>query len=748
MSARPASAQQGGVIPLPATIIPGSGTFQLNAATVMQVPHGDGNALSAARYLAGLWKRSNGLTLAVSATAAGKVSGARIAFRSEPGFGPEAYRLEVAPKRITVSATTGAGLFYGAATLWQLLPPGRNAAPIPAQTILDQPRYVWRGLMLDSSRHFQSPAFVRSMIDWMAWHKLNVLHWHLTDDQGWRLQIRRYPRLTSVGSWRIPASVPGSPAPQPYGGYYTQDDVRGIVAFAARRHVLIVPEIEMPGHAQAALAAYPELGAIDGHPTLPVSAKWGVHSHLFNLEPGTFEFLQNVLDEVLQLFPSRYVHIGGDEAVKDEWNASATVQARARLLGISDADALQTYFTQKISGYLSAKGRRAVGWDEIMRPGLAADAVVMSWHGASAAHTAAIRGNDAVLAPDPQLYLDHRQSALATEPPGRVSILSLKDVYDFEPRDATLSEVQQRHVLGLQAELWTEHMQTERRDEWMALPRAAALAEVGWSPPQRSWPDFLKRLVPMLARYRAFGINYADSVFGIDPQYAADEGGAIRTTLSNLPELKDAAPDAGIRYTLDGREPSAASTQYAQPLLLQPGTEIRAATFLGSEQVSRTLVANLATHTGTRRTSHQLELCGQAVGLLLEPSAGAAPDAPFAVDIMNPCWIYRDVDLEHGLQIVAAVAALPFNYELGADAAKIRVGDNRTPQGELEVHVDGCDTAALGVLPLAAAANRDGVTELPAARLPPLAGRHDVCLRFARPRLDPLWALDWVEIEK
>jgi hexosaminidase len=747
MSAHPASAQQGGIIPLPATIIPGNGTFQLNAATVMQVPQGDRNALSAARYLAELWRRSNGLTLAVSATAAGKVSGARIAFRSAPGFGPEAYSLVVSPKRITVTATTGAGLFYGAVTLWQLLPPGRNAAPIPAQSIVDQPRYAWRGLMLDSSRHFQSPAFVRSMIDWMAWHKLNVLHWHLTDDQGWRLQIRRYPRLTSVGSWRIPTSVPGSPAPQPYGGYYTQDDVRGIVAFAAKRHVLIVPEIDMPGHAQAALAAYPELGAIDGHPTLPVSAGWGVHSHLFNLEPGTFEFLQNVLDEVLELFPSRYVHIGGDEAVKDEWNASPSVQARARLLGISDAEALQTYFAQKISGYLSAKGRRAVGWDEILQPGLAADAVVMSWHGASAAHAAAIRGNDAVLAPDPQLYLDHRQSSLATEPPGRIAILSLKNVYDFEPHDATLSEAQQHHVLGLQAQLWTEHMQTEGRVEWMALPRAAALAEVGWSPPQRSWPDFLKRLVPMLARYRAFGINYADSVFGIDPQYAADEGGAIRTTLANLPELKDAAPDAGIRYTLDGREPSTASTLYAQPLLLQPGTEIRAATFMGSEQVSRTLVAHLTAHTGTRRTSHELEMCSNGVGLLLEPVGGAGR-APLAVDILNPCSIYRGVDLGKGPHILAAVAALPFNYEFGAVAAKIRVGDNRTPQGELEVHVDGCDNAAFSVLPLAAAADRDGVTELPAARLPPLPGSHDLCLRFARPRLDPLWALDWVEIEQ
>ncbi len=744
LCAPPAAAQQGGVIPLPAKITPGRGSFALNAATVIQVPQGRRDASEAARYLADLWKRTNGKTLAVFSSAVGASYDSLIRFEQTPGYRPEAYRLEVAPHRITVSASTAAGLFYGAVTLWQLLPAGSKSGEIAAQSISDEPRYPWRGLMLDSARHFQSPAFVRSMIDWMAWHKLNVLHWHLTDDQGWRLEIRKYPRLTSVGAWRIPATIPGAVSPAPYGGYYTQEQVRSIVAYAATRHVQIIPEIDMPGHAQAAIAAYPALGAIDSHPALPVSARWGVHTHLFNLEPSTFEFLQNVLSEVVQLFPSRYVHIGGDEAVKDEWNASATVQARARQLGIGEAGALQTYFTQKISSYLTAKGRRVVGWDEIMQPGLANDAVVMSWHGASTARSAAIRGNDTVLAPDPALYLDHRQSGLATEPPGRLVIISLKNVYDFEPHDAELSQAQQQHVLGLQADLWTEHMQTESRVEWMALPRAAALAEVGWSPQQRSWPDFLRRLTPMFARYRALGLNYADSVFGIDPDYAVDSG-AIRVTLSNLSELANSVPDAGIRYTLDGREPNAASTVYARPLDLQPGTEIRAATFLGSEQVSRTFVAHLDLHTGRRRTSHQLELCGNAVGLLLEPSVDAGPDAPFAVDIMNPCWIYRGADLTHSRRFTAAVAALPFNYELGLDVAKIRVGNARTADGELEIHIDGCETPPIAV-PLAPAAMHNGVTVLPAQKLPALPGRHDICLRFARPRLDPLWTLDWAEI--
>jgi hexosaminidase len=736
---------------MPAEIEPGKGSFELSAATIIEAPRASRGAADAARYLSDLWQRTNGMILAVRSSSADASTDSLIRFQQQPGLGPEAYEVEVVPHRIIVSASTATGLFYGAVTLWQLLPPGGAAGQIPAQTIRDTPAYSWRGLMLDSARHFQSPAFIRSMIDWMAWHKLNVLHWHLTDDQGWRLQIRKYPRLTSVGAWRIPAGVPGDSAPTPYGGYYTQDQVRAIVAYARTRHVLIVPEIDMPGHAQAAIAAYPELGAALDARSLPVSNKWGVHSHLFNLEPATFEFLENVLAEVLQLFPSPYIHIGGDEAVKDEWNASPVVQARARRLGIHDADAMQTYFTQEIGRFLSGHGRRPVGWDEIMQPGLPSDAVVMAWHGATTARAAAIRGNDTVLAPDPALYFDHRQSTLASEPPGRLPVISLEDVYRFEPHDPQLTAIQQRHILGLQADLWSEHIQTEQRLEWMALPRAAALAEVGWSRAPRSWPDFLRRLAAMSARYRAFGIDYADSVFGIDPRFAHTPGG-ISVTLSNLPELKDAALETVIHYTLDGQEPSAASARYAAPLIVAAGAQIRAATFLGEEPASRTWSARVDAHAGTRRNSHELELCSQGVGLLLEPSgdrgvgAASLADAPLAVDIMNPCWIYRDIELGHGARILAAVAALPFNFELGADAGKIRIGDNRTPQGELEVHVDGCDTAPLSVLPLAPASEHEGITVLPALALPPLPGRHDVCLRFARPSLDPLWALDWVEL--
>jgi hexosaminidase len=733
----------GGVIPLPAKIVPGDGSFEIGAATVIKVPKGDADAANAARYLVELWQRCNALALPVAvgaaasptpaSAAASVATDSTITFRRAQGLGQEGYKLKIGPHRITVSASSGAGLFYGAMTLWQLLPEDPGARRIASQTVLDAPRYAWRGLMLDSARHFQSPAFIHSMIDWMAWHKLNVLHWHLTDDQGWRLQIKKYPLLTSVGAWRAG-----------YGGFYTQDEVRDIVAHAARRHVQVVPEIEMPGHAQAAIAAYPKLGA--GSQPLPVSSNWGVHTHLYNLEPQTFRFLEDVLDEVMQLFPSRYVHVGGDEAVKDEWNASAQVQTRARELHIHNAEALQAYFTQRIGRYLAAHGRRLVGWDEILTPGLPTDAIVMSWRGVAGAHNAAAAGNDTVLTPQPTLYLDRRQSTLATEPPGRLELVTLEDVYRFDPSDPGLSAAQQRHVLGVQADIWTEHIATDKRVEWMALPRAAALAEVAWSAPDRRWPDFLTRLVPMFARYRAFGIGYADSVFAINPEIARTAAG-ITLTLSN-PELKDSGLGA-IRYTLDRSEPTASSTAYASPLTLPAGTEIRAATFIGAQQASRTWRQHLDASAGRLRDSHDLDLCSNRIGLLLEPAgAGGNAGAPLAIDIMNPCWIDRDVDLKRGPRIIASVAPLPFNYELGADVAAIPVGNTRTPEGELEIHADTCDGAAIATLPLAPAAASNVLMTLPAQHLPPLAGRHDLCLRFARPRLDPMWALNWIEIEE
>ena len=299
--------------------------------------------------------------------------------------------------------------------------------------------------MLDSVRHFQSPQFVMRFIDWMALHKLNVLHWHLTDDQGWRLEIKKYPRLTQVGAWRVPAGQaaaadidPATGHPRLYGGFYTQDDVRRIVAHAANRNVTIVPEIDMPGHATAAIVAYPQLGVAD-HPPGAVPADWGLYPNLYNVDDSTFSFLDDVLDEVMALFPGEYVHIGGDEVVKDQWKASPRVQARMRELHVADEQALQSYFIQRIEKYVNARGRRIVGWDEILEGGIAQNATVMSWRGLDGAVTAVRAGHDAVLSPWPTLYFDNRQGTGSGEPPGRAKVISLHDVYDFDPMPAGIA---------------------------------------------------------------------------------------------------------------------------------------------------------------------------------------------------------------------------------------------------------------------------------------------------------------------
>jgi hexosaminidase len=724
------------LIPLPAEITPREGSFLVDRNAYLRVPDGDAEAHEAAAFLSSLISRTRALTVRT-----GRGAGPAITFERQAGFAPEGYQLEVAPTGVRIAATSGAGLFYGAVTFWQLMPVGQGEVRVPAQVIRDAPAYAWRGLLLDSARHFQSPAFVKRMIDWMAWHKLNVLHWHLTDDQGWRLEIKKYPRLMSVAAERVPATA-GKRKPAVYRGYYTQAEVRDIVAYAKSRHILVVPEIDTPGHAQATVAAYPQLGSMTGPPP-PVSSSWGVHTYLFNLEPSTLRFLEDVLDEVMALFPGPYIHVGGDEAVKDQWKASPLVQARARELGITDPEALQVWFTQQMGRYLAQHGRRLVGWDEILQPGLSSDAIVMSWRGVTGAHSAAIAGNDTVLSPWPTLYFDNRQSALPSEPPGRTRVVSLEDVYRFEPRDPTLNEAQQKHVLGLQANVWTEHIRTEDRVEWMTLPRAAAVAEVGWTKSERKdWSGFLQRLAPTMARYRAFGLHYADSVFAIDGRVSAEADG-VHVSLANQ------ASFGAIRYTTDAHDPTTQSSQYTAPLRLPLGTELRAATFFDDEVVSGVWRRKLDAESLARRSSRELDLCTDGVGLLLEPDAfGTAPRPLMAIDIMNPCWIYRGVDLTHGARLTAAAGKLPFNFEIGADAQKIRVGDARSAEGELEVRIDGCDGKPAAIQPLAPLPDDTLVMTLPAVTLPARAGRHDVCLRFARPRLDPMWALDWVEIRQ
>lgn len=719
-----------GLLPVPASVVPLSGSVKLGPT--VSVPPGDAGARNAAEWLVELARRTGGPTLRV-------VEGgpATVRFARGPGRPPEGYRLEAARGAVLIEAGDDAGLLHGATTLWQLAGEG---ARVPAVRIEDAPRFPWRGLMLDSARHFQSPAFVKSLIDAMAAHKLNVLHWHLVDDQGWRIEIAKYPRLTEVGAFRRPATAPGAPPLPATGGFYSQADIRDIVAHATRRGVQVVPEIEMPGHALSAIRAYPRLGT--GAPVPPgVESHWGVFPWLYNVDDATFGFLNDVLSEVTALFPGRYIHVGGDEAVKDQWRASPAVQARMRALGLKDEVALQSWFMARIGRFLAARGRKLVGWDEILEGGLAPGATVMSWRGVDGAAAAAKAGHDAVLSPAPTLYLNHLQGAGSSEGPGRGGVMSLGTVYAFEPVPADLAPELRRHILGLQGNLWTEHARGEARAAHMLFPRASAVAEIGWSPKAaRDLPGFVRRLAPQMDRIARLGLVAAPTVFAPVATERLDRAGTrVAVTL---------AAEAGlpIRYTLDGTAPGPRSPLYAAPLSLALPTRLRAASFDGARALPGALDRRLDGASVRRRTDRELRGCANKVPLALEddwPAAG--PRASFLIDILQPCWIFAAAPLDGVRRIAIEVGQVPFNFQVGKDRDAIRFRPPATPAGEFEVRAGGCAGERIAVLPLAPAAANPGVTRL-LAPIVPRTGAADLCVTYTARGPDPLWAVTSVQL--
>jgi hexosaminidase len=506
------------VIPQPQHVTSQDAFFQLGPDTGLVADDGAGRT---ERWLRATLGAATGLPL-VPATG----DGGEIRLSLDGGLATEGYRLDVAPTGVHLTGGGPAGLFWGAQTLRQLLGPDAfRRAPLPgrrwrlpAVRIQDAPRFGWRGLMLDVARHFMPKEGVLRYLDLMAAHKLNVLHLHLTDDQGWRVEIKRHPRLTEHGSWRSRTKFGHRASPlwedKPHGGYYTQDDIREIVAYAAERHITVVPEIDVPGHSQAAIAAYPELGNTDVVDTtaLAVWDTWGISPNVLAPTDDTLRFYEGVFEELLELFPSEFVHIGGDECPKDQWRRSATAQARIGELALADEDELQAWFIQHFDTWLAARGRRLIGWDEILEGGLAKGAAVSSWRGYAGGIAAARAGHDVVMCPEQQVYLDHRQHAGEDEPVPIGFVRTLEDVYRFEPVPAELTPSEAEHVIGTQANVWTEVMENQQRVDYQTFPRLAAFAEVSWSalpaPDERDFDAFERRMAVHYRRLDALGVAY------------------------------------------------------------------------------------------------------------------------------------------------------------------------------------------------------------------------------------------------
>ncbi|WP_052424362.1 beta-N-acetylhexosaminidase [Nonomuraea candida] len=510
------------IVPKPVKHEPAPGSFVLDDRTSLTAGPALGEV--AAWLRAELAPVTGGELLPATGAPAGRdgdgaADPGAIVLRLQDGLAPEAYRLTVGPGLVEIVAGGPAGAFHGAQTFRQLLPagayrkapggPGTAPFTVPGAYVEDAPRFAWRGCLLDVARHFLTKHEVLRFIDLMALHKLNVLHLHLTDDQGWRVEIRRHPRLTEVGAWRKESQTGwnGPMDGRPHGGYYTQDDLREIIAYAARRHISVVPEIDLPGHTQAAIAAYPELGNVDT--PLEVRTGWGVGTNVLNVEDSTITFFQDVLDEVLELFPSPYIVLGGDEVRKDQWRASPAAQRRIAELGLRDEEELQSWFIRLFDGYLTERGRRLVGWDEILEGGLAPGAVVASWRDERCAVQAARSGHDVINCANTSLYLDYRQGPGEEEPVPFGTVLTLEDVYAFEPIPAELrGDPAAGRVLGAQAAVWTELIDSNRGVDYMTFPRLAAFAETVWSTPERDLEDFLARLAEHLRRLDAIGVEY------------------------------------------------------------------------------------------------------------------------------------------------------------------------------------------------------------------------------------------------
>ena len=592
------------IIPQPQQVVAdASAPFVLNANTVIYVQTNSQDMKRNASMLASYIKEATGISPTIGKFVKG--SPAIILSIDKTISNAEGYKLNANAKQISIAGASAAGVFYGIQTLRKSLPLCSGKATqvtIPAVQIADAPRFAYRGTHLDVSRHFVTTDSIRQFIDMLALHNINRFHWHLTDDQGWRIEIKKYPLLTAIGSKRAQTVIghnSGKYDGKPYSGYYTQKEIREIVKYAADRYITIVPEIDLPGHMQAALAAYPELGCTGG--PYKVWEIWGISDDVLCAgNDKTMKFIDDVLKEVVGLFPSKYIHVGGDECPKVRWKDCPKCQARIKALhleakdGHSAEERLQSYVITHATKFLKSLGRNIIGWDEILEGGLAEGATVMSWRGESGGIAAAKQNHDVIMTPNTYLYFDYYQSLdKANEPDAIGGYLPLERVYSYEPMPKELTADEARHIIGVQANIWTEYMPTFKQMQYMGLPRIAALSEVQWSQPQlKNYTDFSNRLVGLTNIYDRLGYNYAKHLYNVNIHIDTD------TKWREIVVHMTTVGDAEIRYTLDGSQPTASSTLYTGAIHLQKSAKIRAAAFRNGKRSnvsSQDVVFNKAT---------------------------------------------------------------------------------------------------------------------------------------------------------
>jgi hexosaminidase len=571
------------IIPVPMQVIEGKGVFTIQNSTFLLIDETNGTT-EIAGLLAEKIRLSSGLNLETRAYNAAFPKNNSIVLTTlgaDVSLGKEGYSIDISETNVYVRAISANGFFYGLQTLLQLLPAdiekqasGVKSYSLPVVIIKDKPRFAYRGMHLDVGRHMFPVAFIKKYIDLMAMYKLNTFHWHLTDDQGWRIEIKKYPKLTQIGSIRKGTQIGKTDKIDsiPYAGFYTQAQAREIVAYAASKFITVIPEIEMPGHSMAALTAYPQLSCTGG--PFEVRTKWGVADDILCAgNDSVFTFMQDVLTEIMEIFPSTYIHIGGDEAPKVRWEQCPKCQARIKAEGLKDEAGLQSYFIKRIEKFLISKNRRLIGWDEIIEGGLAPEATVMAWRGIQAAIDAANEGHDAIMTPVDYCYFDYYQGDPVDEPEAAGGYLTLKTVYSYNPVPETLPFEQSQHIIGVQGNVWTEFLKTPEQVEYMVFPRAIALAEVAWSQQdRRDWDDFMNRMDNQFPRLDYLGVKYSKGSF-------ATNISTQRENNRNLVILTSETKGMEIHYTVDGSNPNPNSGVYNKPFELPKSTLVKAALF-------------------------------------------------------------------------------------------------------------------------------------------------------------------------